>query len=136
MVGLVTEAGNDRYPGPMRADFLLPDDPSTVVGSATWDGSRAVVESEDDEVRANLERVFRPSSVVLDDPEIRASGTSGVTVAEPGDLEWFRAAARVRGQAEGLRVRFVTERPGGWDPALDPATYGWAGRKPALPRER
>lgn len=136
MVGLVTEAGNGRYPGLMRADFFRPDHPSTVLGSAVWNGSRAVVESEGDEVRTILQRVFRLSAVALDDPAIRASGTSGVTVAEPGDLEWFRAAARVRGQAEGLSVRFVTERPGGWDPALDPATYGWAGRKPALPRER
>jgi hypothetical protein len=55
-------------------------------------------------------------------------------VAEPGDVEWFRVAARVRGRREGLSVRFVSDRPGGWDPALDPQTYGWAHRKTALPR--
>jgi hypothetical protein len=120
----------------MRADFFRPEDPKAIVGSAVWDGTRAVVESEDDEGRSILRRVFRPSPVAADDPATRASGTSGVTVAGPGDLEWFRAAARVRGKQEGLGVRFVTEQPGGWDPALDPATYGWAGRKPALPRER
>ncbi|MGH2661893.1 MAG: hypothetical protein ACRDH8_03600 [Actinomycetota bacterium] len=120
----------------MRADFFRPEDPKAIVGSAVWDGTRAVVESEDDEVRSILRRVFRPSPLAADDPATRASGTSGVTVAGPGDLEWFRLAARVRGEQEGLGVRFVTEQPGGWDPALDPATYGWAGRKPALPRER
>jgi hypothetical protein len=57
-------------------------------------------------------------------------------VVEPGDLQWFRTAALVRGAREGLAVRFVTTAPGGWDPALDPVAYGWGGRKPALPRER
>ncbi|MGH2687025.1 MAG: hypothetical protein ACRDJP_16295, partial [Actinomycetota bacterium] len=73
--------------------------------------------------------------VSIDDPAMRARGTSGPVVLEAGDLEWFRSAALVRGRAEGFEVRFVTQRPGGWDPALDPQTFGWGGRKPALPRE-
>ncbi|MGH2676443.1 MAG: hypothetical protein ACRDH1_13660 [Actinomycetota bacterium] len=106
----------------MRAEFFRADAPDEVVGDAEWDGQRAVITADDDEVRTALERVFRPSSVAVDE-----------TVAEPGDLEWFRGAASVRGKEAGLSVRFVTEVAGRWDPALDPETYGWGGRKPALP---
>jgi hypothetical protein len=118
----------------MRADFFRPDDPSRVVGVARWTGVRVDVQAEEDEVRERLARVFRLSSVSIDDPSMRPPGTRGETVAEPGDVEWFRVAARVRGRREGLSVRFVSDRPGGWDPALDPQTYGWAHRKTALPR--
>jgi hypothetical protein len=117
----------------MRAEFFHEDAPDRVVGEATWDGRRAVVETEDDEIREALERVFRASPVAVDDPSTRPPGTSGATVVEPGDLEWFGAAARVRGKREGLSVRLVTAIAGRWDPALDPQTYGWGGRKPALP---
>jgi hypothetical protein len=120
----------------MRAEFFRPDAPDQVVGTAEWDGRRAKVHADDPDVEASLARVFRAVAVALDDPDSRIAGTSGMVVAEPGDLEWFRAAARVRGQREGLAVRLVTEKPGGWDPALDPQTYGWAGRKPPLPREQ
>jgi hypothetical protein len=120
----------------MRAEFFRPDAPEVVVGNAEWDGRRAVPDAEDDRVRKVLSRIFRPSSVAVDDSSMRFAGASGETVVEPGDLEWFRTAALVRGAHEGLSVRFVTTAPGGWDPALDPMGYGWAGRKPALPRER
>jgi hypothetical protein len=112
----------------MRVEFFREGDPDAVIGSAEWDGRRAVIRAEDDDVRAALERVFRVSSVV-DDP----LPPSTAKVAQPGDLAWFRAAAAVRGAEEGLAVRFVTEVAGRWDPALDPQTYGWGGRKPALP---
>jgi hypothetical protein len=116
----------------MRADFFRADDPETVVGSADWDGRRAVIRSDDEKVRAVLERVFRATSVVA--PYQGPLGPEGETVEEPGHLRWFRAAATARGAAEGLSVRFVTDVAGRWDPALDPETYGWGGRKPALPR--
>jgi hypothetical protein len=63
--------------------------------------------------------VFRPAPVAIDDPSLRAAGTSGPAILFPGTLEWFRAAALIRGQAEGLAVRFVPEGEGkmGWDPA-------------------
>jgi len=115
----------------MRAEFFRAEAPDTVVGQAEWDGRRAVITAGDDEVRAALERVFRVSTVVVDDAS--PGGTEGKTFAEPGDLEWFRAAARFRGAEEGLAVRFVNEVPARWDPALDPETYGWGGRKPATP---
>jgi hypothetical protein len=120
----------------MRADFFRPDAPDEIVGSATWDGERAVIAAVDPKVRETLARVFRPSSVAVEDRTARPAGTSGPTVVGPGDLEWFRTAALQRGAQEGLAVRFVTTAPGGWDPALDPRDYGWGGRKPALPRER
>ena len=120
----------------MRADFFRPDAPDEIVASATWDGERSVVDAEDTKVRETLARVFRPSSVAVQDRSALPAGASGPTVVEPGDLEWFRSAALQRGAQEGLAVRFVTTAPGGWDPALDPAAYGWGGRKPALPRER
>jgi hypothetical protein len=117
----------------MRAEFVHPDEPDRVVGVAVWDGRRALIETEDEEVRSALGRVFRLSSVAVDDPSLRPAGTSGETVIGPGDQDWFQAAARVRGEQEGLSVRFVVDRPGGWDPALDPQTYGWAGRKRSVP---
>jgi hypothetical protein len=118
------------------AEFYRTEEPELVIGVAEWDGRRAVVDAGGDQARAVLERVFRLSSVPLDDPSLRPPGSRGDTVVHPGDLTWFRVAARVRGSAEGLGVRFVTDRPGGWDLAMDPQSYGWAGEKPALPRER
>jgi hypothetical protein len=116
----------------MRAELFRADAPDEVVASASWFDGQVVPESGDDVL---LARVFRATAVSIDDPAMRAPGTSGPVVVEPGDMEWFRAAALVRGRAEGVEVRFATDRPGGWDPAMDPQTYGWAGRKPALPHE-
>jgi hypothetical protein len=118
----------------MRAEFFRAEAPDTVVGQAEWDGRRAVINAGDDEVRATLERVFRVSTVAVNDAS--PGGTEGKTFAEPGDLEWFRAAARFRGGEEGLAVRFVNEVPARWDPALEPQTYGWGGRNPATPPSR
>jgi hypothetical protein len=101
----------------MRAEFFRPEDPETVVGFADWDGRRAEAGADDPQVLDALKRVFRPWPVAVDDPSTRPAGTSGPSVIEPGDLEWFRVAARVRGQAEGFGVRLVTSTPGGWDPA-------------------
>lgn len=120
----------------MRAEFYRNDDPDLVIGTAEWDGRRAVVSAGGDEARRTLERIFRPSGVRTDDPSTRPPGARGQAVIQPGTLEWFRTAAMVRGAAAGYGARFVTDLPGGWDPALDPQSYGWAGSKPELPRER
>ena len=101
----------------MRAEFFRPDAPDEVVGSAEWDGRRAVLRAEDDDVRATLQRVFRVSPVVTPDPAARPTGSRADAILEPGTLEWFREAAVVRGDAEGLSARFVSTTPGGWDPA-------------------
>jgi hypothetical protein len=118
----------------MRAEFFRPDAPDQIVGVAEWDGRRAIIHADDDEASAALGRIFRSSGVAIDDPSMRPRGTKGETVVEPGDLEWFRAAASVRGEREGLSVRFATEVAGRWDPALQPETYGWGGPKPSLPQ--
>lgn len=118
----------------MRAEFFRPDDPDRVVGVAIWDGRQVMIEADDPDVREALTRVFRTSPVSVEDPALRPAGTNGPTVVEPGDLTWFRVAARVRSARQGLSVRFVTDRPPRWDPALDPETYGWAGSKSAVPR--
>jgi hypothetical protein len=120
----------------VRAEFYRPEEPDLVVGTAEWDGRRAVIGAGGDDALRALERIFRPSPVPIEDPSLRPRGTRGEAVVEPGDLEWFRAAALVRGAEAGYGVRFVSAASGGWDPALDPQTYGWAGKKTALPRER
>ena len=103
----------------MRAVFLRSEEAGGVVGTATWDGSRVTVESDDADVKAALWRVFRPTAVAVDDPALRTAGTAGLVVLPPGSLRWFQAAAKVRAEAEGLSVRLVPEgREGiGWDPA-------------------
>lgn len=114
----------------MRAEFFRPDDPETVVGTADWDGVRVLISAGDDDHRSSLQRVFRLSPVPVDDASRRALGTSGPVVAEPGDLDWFLAAAEVRGAEQGLGVRLMPETQGGWDPAGDYRRMGdWIGER-------
>lgn len=101
----------------MRAEFFRPDKPDEVVAAAVWDGRAALIEAANDADREALIRVFRPSPVSVTGPSVRSEGRIQEAVVEPGDLDWFRTAAIVRGEREGLQVRFVTEHPGGWDPA-------------------
>ncbi|HXF56840.1 MAG TPA: hypothetical protein VNO34_04575 [Actinomycetota bacterium] len=103
----------------MRAQFVRPEEPDRVVGEARWDGAKVEVRAEDEASLAALRRVFRPVPVVVDDPSLRSFGTSGPVVLQPGSLQWFRAAAEVRGRAEGLAARLLPDAPDGmgWDPA-------------------
>lgn len=103
----------------MRIEFHPPDDGDRVVGAAVWDGRRAVVEADDEEVRAGIERVFRATPVVVDDPSLRPQGSRGEIVLQPGSLAWFRSAGLTRAGEMGLVPRVVPEvaGPGGWDPA-------------------
>lgn len=120
----------------MRADFFRPDSPESVVGAAEWDGVRVHLRVEDAEHRSVLERVFRISPVVAHDPSRRSAGASGPIVAEPGDLDWFLAAAQFRGEEEGLRVRFAPDTSGGWDPAGAYRRMGdWLGEQEAHAHE-
>ena len=91
------------------------------MASATWLGGRVVVESDDPELKASIERAFRPVPVVVDDASLRYAGTRGESVLQPGDLEWFRAVAQVRVLAEtGLIARAVPGvTVGGYDPAAN-----------------
>jgi hypothetical protein len=115
----------------MKVEFYLPaspptgDDPDakpelpTLIGSATWRGGSIEVESDDPATRAALEHVFRRTPVVTDDAAYRRLGTSGEVQLQPGDLEWFRAAAQVRAPAEGGFVARLVPGVirGGYDPA-------------------
>lgn len=101
----------------IRAEFFRPRTPETVIGVVEWDGRRAEIQAKNSAVRDVLARIFRPTSVPVDDPSTRPVGASGETLLEPGDLAWFLAAAQVRAKQERLRVRFVASMPGGWDPA-------------------
>lgn len=115
----------------MKVEFYLPapqpagDDPDakpeppTFVGSATWHDGSIDIDASDPETRAALERVFRRTPVVTDDAAYRRQGTTGEVQLQPGDLEWFRAAAQVRAPAEaGVVPRLVPGvTQGGYDPA-------------------
>jgi hypothetical protein len=104
----------------MLAEFLRPDDEERhVVVTAAWDGRRARVEADVEELRAGVVKAFRPTPVVVDDASYRRLGTHGSVVIQPGDLEWFRAVAQVRVPAEtGLLARLVPGvSEGGFDPA-------------------
>jgi hypothetical protein len=106
----------------VRAEFLRD---GTVVGTAVWDGKRAVIESSDPESRKSLEWIFRLTPVVVDDASLRSLGAHGESVIQSGGLEWFLAAASSRGAADGFEVRFVPEvaGEGGWDPAASYRTF-------------
>jgi hypothetical protein len=101
------------------AEFYRDEEPDQVVGRASWEGRGVELSAEDEDVRASLARIFRPTPAVVDDPSLRSYGTSGPVQLAPGGLSWFRAAAQARAGDEGLRVRLVPEARGamGWDPA-------------------
>jgi hypothetical protein len=111
-------------PGPSPEDGSEPPPPQ-MVGSASWDGSRVTIDADDPTLRTALEHAFRATPVVTDDASYRRFGTHGEMQIQPGDLEWFRAAAQVRATAEaGVTARLVpgvTE--GGFDPAAGYRTF-------------
>jgi hypothetical protein len=101
----------------VHAELYRPEDPEAVVAVATWSQGRASLELLDPSVEGGDE-LLRPTPVVVDDPSLRAPGTHGEALLEPGSTAWFRAALLARAEARGLRVRFVATRiVGGWDPA-------------------
>lgn len=107
----------------MRAELYRPDEPEEVVGVATWDGSTARLEPGPG-APEGLGAILRPMPLVIDDPSLRAQGTHGEILLEPGSLPWFRAALQTRTEALGLSVRFVPGvREGGWDPAGRSGTF-------------
>ena len=107
----------------MRIAFHRPDEPDEIVATAAWNERRPVIETEDAEVREALTRCFRAVPVVVDDASFRTLSARGVSVLEPGTIEWFRAAAFARAPEVGLAARVLPEVEGaaGWDPA---ASYG------------
>jgi hypothetical protein len=103
----------------MRAEFYRPDAPDAPLATVRYLDGTVEVGADDARTRDVLARVFHASPVAVDDPALRTAGTSGPAVVQPGSLPWFQAAARTRGAAEGLTVRFVPEEEAavGWDPA-------------------
>jgi hypothetical protein len=111
----------------MYVEFYDPEDEQKLsVASAHWDAGAVTITTEDDAVRDRLAHAFRRTPVTVDDASYRRLGTHGPVVLEPGDLEWFRAAAVVRVPAEtGLAARFVAETVvGGYDPAANYRRFG------------
>lgn len=102
----------------MLAEFALAEDQNEVVGRAVWNGRTVEVDLDmgTEDVRTAIERIFRPSPVLVDDPSLRSSGPE---LHPPGTLRWFIAAAESRVQGEGLTVRLTPQTQGtlGWDPA-------------------
>lgn len=108
----------------MKVELHRPEQPDAVVATVSWIG-QPVIDTEDDILRATLQKVFRRTPVVIDDASYRRMGTQGEVLIQPGDLEWFRAVVQARIPAEtGMTGRFVpgvTE--GGFDPAADYRTF-------------
>ena len=105
----------------MRVEFARADDETmSIVATAEWNGHDVTVCCDDDALRAALSRAFRKTPVVVaDDASYHQLGSHGDVLVQPGDLEWFRAAAGVRASTEaGLLARFVPGiTQGGFDPA-------------------
>ena len=109
----------------MKVELHRRDQPDTVIATVSWTDGRALIDTQDDAVRATLDRIFRRTPVVIDDPSYRRMGTTGAVLIQPGDLEWFRAVTQARIPADSdLVARFVpgvTE--GGFDPAAGYRTF-------------
>jgi hypothetical protein len=105
-------------PPPAHGGEPVKPPPPKILGGARWDGQHVQIEAEDPEIEAALRRIFRPSSVIAEDPSTGQKGARGPSTVQPGSLEWFRWAAQNRAKEEGLAVRLVAATgPGGWDPA-------------------
>jgi hypothetical protein len=103
----------------VRAEFFREAAPEAIVGTASWAGGGVEIEAEDPKVRRALGRVYRPTSVLVDDPSLRPFGASGPGRLAPGSLRWFVACATARSPAEKLAFRLVPDAAPrmGWDPA-------------------
>ena len=90
-----------------------------------WTEGRPVVDTQDEQLRAVLEKAFRRTPVVVDDASYRRQGTAGEVLIQPGDLQCFRAVVQTRIPAEaGLVGRFVPGiSQGGFDPAAGYRTF-------------
>jgi hypothetical protein len=103
----------------VKVELHPPDQPDDVVATISWVEGRSVIDTDDDVLRASLEKVFRRTPVVSDDSSYRRMGTAGDVLIQPGDLEWFRAVVQARVPGEtGLAARFIPGvTQGGFDPA-------------------
>jgi hypothetical protein len=107
----------------IRAELYRPDVPEAVVAEATWSPAGPSLDVRDASTQG-LDRIFRPTPVVVDDASLRQLGAQGESLLQPGSFEWFRAALLTRGPALGLAVRFVADDVrNGWDPASNYRTF-------------
>ncbi|HEX6231366.1 MAG TPA: hypothetical protein VF029_06605 [Actinomycetota bacterium] len=107
----------------MRAELYRPDDPDDAVAVATWSPDGPSVEVRDPSAE-HLDRLLRPTPVVVEDASLRSLGAHGEAMLHPGSLEWFRAALLARAPELGLAVRFVRDHIDfGWDPASAYRTF-------------
>jgi hypothetical protein len=107
----------------VRAELFRPEDPATVVSTATWSPRGTAIEMRDPSV-GDVERLLRRLPVVVDDAAFRRPGTHGEVVLQPASVDWFRAALVQRAPELGLAVRFVaTDVRNGWDPASNYRTF-------------
>ena len=89
----------------MRAEFSREAEPDAIVGAATWTGSGVEIVATDPKVRRALGRVYRQTSVLVDDPSVRSSGRAGPGLLAPGTVRWFVACTGARSRAEKLAFR-------------------------------
>jgi hypothetical protein len=111
----------------VRVEFYRADDEErTPLAEVAWADGAIEVSADDDELASTLRKAFRRTPVVTDDAAFRRRGTYGEVVLQPGDLEWFRAAALVRATAEsGLAATIVPGiTDGGFDPAANYRPFG------------
>lgn len=107
----------------MRAELYRPDEPDVAAAIATWSPTGPSLEVLDPSA-GQLDRLLRPTPVVVEDASLRTLGSHGEALLHPGSLEWFRAALIARAPEVGLAVRFVRERIDyGWDPASAYRTF-------------
>ncbi|MEX2202886.1 MAG: hypothetical protein WD965_02240 [Actinomycetota bacterium] len=103
----------------MRAELYRPDEHDRVIAVARWAGTGASMEVIEPAVEG-LDRILRPTPVVVSDPALLPRGARGEAVLQPGSLEWFRQALLTRAPSLGLAVRFVVDDlRNGWDPAAN-----------------
>ncbi len=107
----------------MRAELYRPDEPERVVAVAQWSGTGASIEVIEPAVEG-LDRLLRPTPVVVTDAALLPRGAHGEAVLQPGSLAWFRAALFTRAPSLGLAVRYVVDDVrNGWDPAANYRTF-------------
>jgi hypothetical protein len=103
----------------LRAELYRPDEPERVLAVANWSSAGGSIEALEPGVEG-LDRLLRPTPVVVADPALLPRGARGEAMLQPGSLEWFRAALLTRSSSLGLAVRFVVEDVrNGWDPAAN-----------------
>jgi hypothetical protein len=107
----------------VRAELYRPDEPERVVAVAQWSGTGASIEVVEPAVEG-LDRLLRPTPVVVTDAALLPRGAHGEAVLQPGSLAWFRAALFTRAPSLGLAVRYVIDDVrNGWDPAANYRTF-------------